>query len=36
MVVRESEHPIVPLKPGNSPLEDPVKGRGCRIMDPLE
>lgn len=31
---RESEHLIVPTKPGNAPLADPVEGRGCQCMEP--
>ena len=32
----DSEHPIVPPKPGNRLRGDPVEGRGCRIIEPLE
>src|SRR6185295_7520516 len=33
---RTSEHPIVPLNPGNSTRGDPEKGRGCQVREPLE
>jgi RNA-directed DNA polymerase len=33
---RDSEHPIVPPKRGNPLRGDPVEGRGCRIIEPLE
>ena len=35
MVRRESEHLLVPTRPGNSPRGDPAEGRRCRVTDPL-
>lgn len=34
--MRESECPIVPVKPGNSPQVNPVEGRGRLVIEPLE
>jgi RNA-directed DNA polymerase len=34
-VRRESERPIVPTKPGNSPRGDPAEGRGRQVAEPL-
>src|SRR5207237_5273761 len=34
-VRRESERLVVPVKRGNSPHEDPVEGRGRRVMESL-
>jgi hypothetical protein len=35
-VRRESEHLIVPSKPGNPSRRDPVEGRRCRVAESLE
>src|SRR5688572_17817751 len=32
----KSETPTVPVKPGNSPHEDPLEGRGVRKTEPRE